>query len=262
MVYSSPVSIDPRPLPPAPLDGPSAAILLIGDELLSGKVADENAVFLTRELRALGVVTRRIEVIPDDEAEIAGAVRRLAAGFTHVFTSGGVGATHDDVTFAAVASAFDMSIRRDAELVALIRKGLGELFTERELRMADIPDGARLEYGTDNTGVWPVVAIANVYVLPGVPVILRRKFALLREHLRTSPIFSRAVFLSATEGQIADDLDAVVEAFPDVAIGSYPHHEAKDYKVKITLDARDSRRLDAAVTALCERIPHAVVRTD
>lgn len=262
MVYSDPVSTDSRSLPPAPLDGPTAAILLIGDELLSGKVADENAVFLTQELRALGVVTRRIEVIPDDESEIASAVRRLSAGFTHVFTSGGVGATHDDVTFAAVAAAFNMTIRRDAELVAFIRTGLGELFTERELRMADIPEGARLEYGSDNAGVWPVVVVANVYVLPGVPVILRRKFALLREKLRYAPIFSRAVFLGATEGQIAGDLDAVVEAFPDVAIGSYPHLDARDYKVKITFDARDRPRLDAAVAALCERIPHSVVRTD
>jgi len=261
MVYSAGVSSDGRPIPTAPLDGPTAAILLIGDELLSGKVADENAVFLTQQLRALGVVTRRIEVIPDDPSEIVSAVSRLSRSFTHVFTSGGVGATHDDVTFVAVAAAFGMKIRRDEALAALIRKGLGELFTERELRMADIPDGARLEYGTDNAGVWPVVAVENVYILPGVPVILRRKFGLLRDKLRHAPIFSRAAFLSATEGQIAGELDAVVAAFPDVAIGSYPHLDALDYKVKITFDSRDRPRLDAAVTALCERIPQSVVRT-
>jgi molybdenum cofactor synthesis domain-containing protein len=124
---------------------PTAAILLIGNEILSGKVEDQNARFLTRELRALGVSLRRIEVVPDTTAEIAGSVAALAARFDFVFTSGGVGPTHDDVTLRAVAEAFTMEIARRPELETLLRAGYGERLHERDLRMADIPVGARLE---------------------------------------------------------------------------------------------------------------------
>src|ERR1700759_1388384 len=122
---------------------PRAAILLIGNELLSGKVDDENARFLTRELRALGVTLARVEIIPDDPADIAASVRALAARHDLVFTSGGVGPTHDDVTFAAVGAAFDMSLARNAELEALLRAGIGPRLHQRDLRMADVPAGAR-----------------------------------------------------------------------------------------------------------------------
>lgn len=246
--------------PVAPLSGPTAAILLIGDELLSGKVRDENAAFLTRELRALGVLTRRIEVVPDLRDEIAEAVRRLAAAFDHVLTAGGVGATHDDVTLPAIAQAFDQPLRRDPELVALIRAGLGAAFHERELRMADIPAGAHLLRGAPGASVWPVVAVGNVYVLPGVPAILQRKFALLRARLATSPIHTAALFIDATEGQIADRLDEVVARHGEVAIGSYPHLDALDYKVKVTFDARDAAALAAAVEDLAARLGPVVVR--
>ena len=123
---------------------PRAAILLIGNELLSGKVEEQNARFLVRELRALGVVVSRIEVIPDEIAEIAETARKLSARFDLVFSSGGVGPTHDDVTLPAIATAFGMSMVRSAELEELLRGSFGARLHERDLRMADIPDGARL----------------------------------------------------------------------------------------------------------------------
>jgi molybdenum cofactor synthesis domain-containing protein len=251
--------------------GPTAAILIIGDEILSGKVEEENARFLIRELRGLGVAVRRVEVIPDVEGEIAAAVRTLSARHDHVFTSGGVGPTHDDVTMPAVAEAFAMRLERRAELVPLIRRALGPEFHERDLRMAEIPDGARLIYGPGGREAcaepldrlpWPVVSVRNVYVLPGVPVIFRRKFELLREVLRAGPIFGRAVYSRLTEGPIADALDAVVAEFPGVSVGSYPRLDAPDHKVKITLDGRDRELVERATARLCERLGPALVRAE
>jgi molybdenum cofactor synthesis domain-containing protein len=242
--------------------GPTAAILIIGEEILSGKVEEENARYLVRELRGLGVSVRRIEVLPDVEEEIAASVRNLAARVDHVFTSGGVGPTHDDVTLPAVAAAFAMRIERRPELEPLIRRSLGSAFHERDLRMANIPDGARLVYGDPTHGLrWPVIAVRNVFVLPGVPEIFRRKFDILRELLRAGPIFSRAIYSREAEGPIAGALDEAVAEFPSVTIGSYPRLDAPDHKVKITLDGRDEATVDRAVARLVERLGSAVVRT-
>lgn len=246
---------------------PTAAILLIGNEILSGKVDDENARFLTRELRALGVALRRIEVVPDVTEEIADSVRTLSPRFDNVFTSGGVGPTHDDVTLHAVAVAFGMPVVRHPDLEAVLRAGYGDRLHERDLRMADIPAGARLEYGPGGPGAdrrtpWPVVVVRNVWILPGVPSIFRRKFEAVRDLFRAGPIHGRALFSRAGEGHIADAMDEAVVAFPEVEIGSYPHPEAPDYRVKITIDGRDAGRVDDAVAWLAERLGDAVVRTD
>jgi molybdenum cofactor synthesis domain-containing protein len=243
--------------------GPTAAILVIGEEILSAKVEEQNARYLSCELRNLGVAVRRIEVIPDNVDEIAQAVRTLSARYDHVFTSGGVGPTHDDVTMPAVAQAFGMSLARRPELEALIRTALGPDFHERDLRMAEIPDGARLEFGTCGPGQrWPVVVVKNVYVLPGVPEIFRRKFEMVRELFRAGAIHSRAVYSRDGEGHIAAVLDAVVADFPGVAIGSYPRLDCLEYKVKITLDGRDRDEVDRATARLVALLAGAVVRTE
>lgn len=242
---------------------PTAAILLIGNEILSGKVDDQNGRYLIGELRSLGVALRRIEVVPDDVDDIAESVRTLSARFDTLFTSGGVGPTHDDVTLAAVAAAFGMPLVRHPELEALLRASFGGRLHERDLRMADIPDGARLEYGPRGPGsTWPVVVVRNIWVLPGVPEIFRRKFESVRELFRTAPIFARALYSREGEGPIAAALDAVVAEFPTVEIGSYPHLGAPDYKVKITLDGRESAVVDAALGSLVVRLGAAVVRTE
>jgi molybdenum cofactor synthesis domain-containing protein len=239
---------------------PTAAILIIGDEILSGKVEEENARYAVRELRALGVSLRRIEVLPDVVSEIATAVRTMSQRFDHVFTSGGVGPTHDDVTLPAVAAAFAMTLERRPELEAIIRQTMGREMHERDLRMAEIPTGARLIYGDPVDPVrWPVVAVDNVYILPGVPIIFRRKFETLRPLLSAIPIHGRFVLSREGEGAIAAALDAVVARFPDVAIGSYPQVEATTHKVKITFDGRDLANVECAVGDLCERLGPAVV---
>jgi len=205
--------------------------------------------------------------VPDVTEEIADSVRALSPRFDNVFTSGGVGPTHDDVTLRAVGEAFGMPLVRRAELEALLRAGYGDRLHERDLVMADVPAGARLEYGPgarrpDARAPWPVIVVRNVWVLPGVPSIFRRKFEAVRDLFRAAPIHGRALYSSAGEGPIAGAMDDAVIAFPDVEIGSYPHPEAPDYRVKITLDGRDTGRVDDALAWLAERLGDVVVRTD
>jgi len=234
---------------------------LIGEELLSGKVVDENARYLTVELRAIGVVTKRIEVIPDAAEEIADSVRSMSQRFDYLFTSGGVGATHDDVTMVGVAQAFNRPIERHEGMEEFVRASMGAHFSERDLRMADLPRGAQLQ-GSPNKNTWPVVTVENVFIFPGVPSILQRKFELVRERIRSNPIHTRALYCDASEGQIADDLDAIVQAYPQVALGSYPHIHAVGYKVKLTLDSRDKTAIRLAEDELRQRFGSVIVRAE
>lgn len=258
------LTLDFSMAPPAKTaPAPTAAILLVGNEILSGKVEEENARYLVRELRSLGVTVGRIEVVPDDLAEIAASLRALSARFDLVFSSGGVGPTHDDVTLPAAAAAFDMQMVRHPQLEALLRAAFGERLHPRDLRMADVPAGARLEHGPGGPGPhWPVIVVENVWILPGVPAIFRRKFEAVRELFRAPPIHGRAVYSREGEGAIADVLDAVVAAWPAVEIGSYPRLDAPDHRVKITLDGRDEAAVDGATADLVARLGAAVVRTE
>jgi molybdopterin-biosynthesis enzyme MoeA-like protein len=209
------------------------------------------------------VAVRRIDVIPDEIDEIAEAVLGMSSRYDHVFTSGGVGPTHDDVTMAAVAKAFGLRPARNLELEAKIRSAMGSNLHPRDLCMADIPFGARLLYGPDgDRSRWPVVTVKNVYLLPGVPEIFRHKFEMVREMFRAGPIFSRAVFSRESEAVIAATLDAVVVEFPGVAIGSYPRLGISEYQVKITVDGRDAALVERATARIVDGLGAAVVRTE
>jgi molybdenum cofactor synthesis domain-containing protein len=236
---------------------PTAAIVVIGDEILSGKFRDENAAYLIGQLRELGVALRRIEVIPDVLDDIAATVESCAARHDHVFTSGGVGPTHDDLTIAGVARAFGVGVVRHPLLEELLRSYYGARLEERNLRMAEVPEGAEM-IPADHP-LWPVTSYKNVYILPGVPVIFRRKFDAIRERFRVAPFFVRRVYCMAEEGAIARHLDAVVEGFAGITVGSYPRIEAPDYRVLITLEGKDSAEVDAAAEALMTALPAGVV---
>lgn len=236
------------------MNATTAAILVIGDEILSGKVDDQNARLLIGELRELGVALRRILVIPDEVETVAAAVRELSDGFDHVFTSGGVGPTHDDVTITGVALAFGTSVIRHPELEGRLRAYFGEGADEAKLRMADVPENAELVEMPDWR--WPVLLCRNVYILPGVPELFRKKFLAMRERFRVAPFFAEAIYTLEDEFDIAAELRAVAEAHPLVAIGSYPNFSTPDYKVKITLESKDSAALKAAVEALLAKLDH------
>jgi molybdenum cofactor synthesis domain-containing protein len=239
--------------------GRTAGIILIGNELLSGKVADANAVYLCRELRALGVDVRRIVVIPDEIEQIAVEVAEFSGGFDVVFTSGGVGPTHDDVTIEGVARAFGVPVVRDPAMVAALESFLGGRLNPARLRMAEIPLGAQPM--TADGLVFPAVVMKNVYVLPGVPELFRLKFEGLKERFRDVPFHLASVFVSVGEGSLAEHLNGLLERHPELLLGSYPEYSNPEYKVKVTLESKDRAYMERALADFLERLPaSAVVR--
>ena len=235
----------------------TAGIILIGNEILSGKIRDENAAYLCRELRALGVDVRRITVIPDEVGLIADEVATFTKAFDLVFTSGGVGPTHDDVTIEGVARAMAVPVVRHPELVALLERYYRGKLTEAALRMAEIPEGADLVTG--GTLRFPTVLMRNVYVLPGVPEIFRQKFEALRERFRDQPIHLKNVFVRIGEGTLADYLNRLLESFPLLQLGSYPEFSNPEYQVKVTLESRDRGYLEQALGDFLARLPSDAV---
>ena len=225
----------------------TAGIVVIGNEILSGKTRDENALYLVRELRNLGVDVRKISIIPDELDLISTEVRIFSKSYDYVFTTGGVGPTHDDLTMEGIGAAFNRPIERHPELESVLRQYYREGI-EANLRMADIPEGARLVGGKGNW--FPVIAVENVYIFPGVPEILRRKFERIKEMFREEPFYLCEVYLRADEGLIAGILHALLAKFPELLLGSYPYIDNPEYSVKLTLESKDSSYLEQAHTML------------
>jgi molybdenum cofactor synthesis domain-containing protein len=240
----------------------TAAALIIGNEILTGKIRDENTHVLARELRLLGIRLARVIVCPDDIDVIADDLRTLGRAHDLVFTSGGVGPTPDDVTLPAVAKAFEVPLERSPLIEGLIRGYWGDKTTNGHLRMADVPRGAVL---LSNPEVpWPVICLENVSVLPGVPEIFRLKLRLLRERIGAdAPFVSRALYTRCDEGTIAALLEEVGRLHPAVEIGSYPRWRHEEYKVKLTFDGLDAMAVEAALEACRTGLPEDdVVRVE
>ena len=215
----------------------TAAALLIGAELLSGKVRDANLHGLAATLRELGIDLRRVVMITDDEETIALEIGSLRRHHDVVFTSGGVGPTHDDVTVCAAARAFGVPIVHNDEVDALMRRVYGDALTAEHLRMARIPEGAKLVYS--QTSPWPAVTLGNVWLLPGVPEVFRSKLEIMRDHLRgPGRFFSRSVYCRSDEAALCRALETVVAEFPSVAVGSYPKWGTSSYRTRVTFDGR------------------------
>ena len=235
----------------------TAGILIIGNEVLSGKVTDENSPYLIQELRSLGVEVRRVVTIPDEPPIIMDDVRDMARECDLVFTTGGVGPTHDDVTIAAIAHAFGRPLVRHPQLEEILRRHYGAKITTAQLRMAEVPEGSRL-VGEGGSG-FPVLAYENVFIFPGIPESVRRKFARIREQFRDTPFIVRRVYLRCDEGEIAADLYQVIEHFPAVQLGSYPILHNPDYNVLLTLEAKQEDDVEDALWFLLDRLPGALV---
>jgi molybdenum cofactor synthesis domain-containing protein len=231
----------------------TAGIVLVGNEILSGKVTDANAAYLCRELRALGVDVRRISVIPDEVELIAREVAAFSRDYDVVFTSGGVGPTHDDVTIEGVARAMGAKLVRHPLLVGLLEQHFGERLNDSHLRMAEAPEGADLVGGESVR--FPTILMRNVYILPGVPEIFRRKFESIRERFRDQPIHLRNVFVAIGEGTLAAYLNGLLADFPALLLGSYPEFSNPEYKVKVTLESRDQGYVEGALAELLRRLP-------
>ena len=240
----------------------TAAALIIGNEILTGKIQESNLAYLGQELFKLGIALQRAVVCRDDVDVIVRDLNALRATHDYVFTSGGVGPTHDDVTLPAVAKAFGRGLQRAAAIEALIRAYHGERVTAEHLRMADVPEGARLIANDDVP--WPTIAVENVYVFPGVPEIFRLKFPVLRAQLGEGTGFvSRAVLTMCDEGEIASNLAQVAERYPDLFVGSYPRFRDPLYRLKVTVDGADETRVARALDEIVNFLPREkIVRVD
>ena len=232
----------------------TACLIIIGNEILSGRTQDSNLAIIGRKCDALGIRLTEARVIADTEADIINTVNTCRATFTYVFTTGGIGPTHDDITAAAIARAFDVALLRNPDAAAALdRYYEPKRLTEARLKMADIPAGARL---IDNpvSGA-PGFQLDNVFVLPGVPAIMEAMFdGLTHRLLGGDPILTHNVTTNLPESEIAADLELLQEQYPDVSMGSYPYFRKGKLGVNLVLRGTDNTRMNAAADELAETI--------
>ena len=239
----------------------TAGIVIIGNEVLSGKTQDTNSHFLCAELRQLGAEVQKISTIPDVIEIIGQEVAEYSGRYDLVFTSGGVGPTHDDVTIEGVAHGFGLRVVRHPELEGRMRQRLGSDINEARLRMANVPEGAEL-LATEAMFA-PVIKIRNVYIFPGIPRILQERFHAIKERFREEPYLLKNVFVKYGEGVIAANLNELLVHFPELLLGSYPVLDLPEYKVKVTLESKDPDYLKRALESFLASLPRdAVHRID
>ena len=230
----------------------TAAMLVIGDEILSGRTRDSNMHHLAMALTEHGLVLAEARVVADDHTAIVAGVNALRGAYDHVFTSGGIGPTHDDITAEAVAAAFGVPITQRGDAMALLgahyeRQGVP--FNEARQRMARIPDGAVL---IDNpVSIAPGFSLGNVHVMAGVPRIFEAMLAgVLSGIAHGKPLLSRSLRMLKVEGEIATSFAAFAALYPDLSMGSYPFNTNGAFGTNLVIRGTDADRLDAALLAL------------
>ncbi|HWY61555.1 MAG TPA: molybdopterin-binding protein [Rhizomicrobium sp.] len=231
-------------------DNKTAAILIIGDEILSGRTPDSNSNYIARFLSVLGIDLKEIRVVPDVEDEIVAGLNGLRGRFDFIFTTGGIGPTHDDITADAVARAFGVGIGYHPEAYAALeaRYPPGQ-FNDMRKRMARIPHGAALV--KNSVSVAPGFHIGNVYVMAGVPMVMRAMLETIERDLpRGTPVTSLTVSAQIPEGTIAPGLAAIQNANPQVAIGSYPFYTDKGPGAQLVTRGRDPKAVEIAAQAI------------
>jgi molybdenum cofactor synthesis domain-containing protein len=234
------------------MSNPTAAMLVIGDEILSGRTRDANMHHLAGQLTEAGIDLREVRVVSDDATSIMSAVKALSAAYDTVFTSGGIGPTHDDITADCIAAAFDdhIDVRDDARaLLAAHYAKTGSELNEARLRMARIPDSATL---IDNpVSVAPGFTVQNVHVMAGVPSVFQAMVATVLPTLTGgAPLMSRTLRIDRGEGDIAGPLGALAAEFSDLSIGSYPFQKDGKFGANIVLRGTDEARLETALSQL------------
>ncbi|MCA0907975.1 competence/damage-inducible protein A [Ruegeria sp. HKCCD6228] len=235
---------------------PTAAMLVIGDEILSGRTRDANMHFLAQELTKHGIDLKEVRIVSDDAPAIEAAVKALSDAYDNVFTSGGIGPTHDDITADCIARAFDtpIDVRDDARalLQAHYDKSGLELNAAR-LRMARIPDGATLIENPVSTA--PGFTLANVHVMAGVPSVFQAMVASVLPTLTGGrPLLSQTLRVDRGEGDIAATLAALAEDFSDLSIGCYPFQINGAFGANVVVRGTDGGRIDAATTRLAKEL--------
>jgi len=232
--------------------GKTAGIIIIGDEILSGKIHENNSFFMAKKLWLQGIHVRRICIIPDTVDEIAQEVLSFSQMFDYVFTSGGIGPTHDDVTIEGISKAFNVKpVIHDT-----LRKILEQRHTTptpEQLKMAEVPDGAELV--NDGTLAFPLIKFKNVFIFPGIPEFLRKKFSVIVHLFHEPPILMKKVYVKENESTIASILNEILDHVTNIKIGSYPVVDDRDYQVMITLESLHKEPLESAVRMLQESLP-------
>lgn len=240
------------------MPNPTAAMLVIGDEILSGRTRDSNMYHLAGELTGVGIDLKEVRFVGDEAPQIVDAVRALAAAFDHVFTSGGIGPTHDDITADCIAEAFGqgISIRDDArKLLTDVYTARGVEVTEARLRMARIPDDATLIDNPVSTA--PGFTVENVHVMAGVPAVFEAMVASVLPTLTGgTPLMSQTWRVQMPEGEIAGPLRDLVAEFGDLTFGSYPYNRNGVFGANVVVRGTDAAQLDAAMARLQEVFPN------
>ncbi|WP_420857902.1 competence/damage-inducible protein A [Marivivens marinus] len=234
------------------MTNPTAAMLVIGDEILSGRTRDANMHHLAQELSKVGIDLKEVRVVSDDAGAIVAAVNSLRAKFDHLFTSGGIGPTHDDITADCIAAAFGahIDVRDDARaLLQAHYDRSGQELNEARLRMARIPDGASL---IDNpVSIAPGFTLGNVHVMAGVPSVFQAMVASVLPTLTGgAPLLSQTLRVMRGEGDIAIPLRDLADEFADLSFGSYPFQKDGVYGSNIVVRGHDAGRIDAAMVRL------------
>jgi molybdenum cofactor synthesis domain-containing protein len=231
----------------------TAALLVIGDEILSGRTKDKNIGYVAEYLTNIGIDLKEVRVVPDEEAEIVAALNELRARYTYVFTTGGIGPTHDDITADCVAKAFGVTIGHHPRAVELMRARVAEtggVMNEARMRMTRVPAGAELVLNKVSTapGFW----IGNVIVMAGVPHIMQTMLEYVTPKLKTgTKMLSESVRADCREGDIGTELGEIAKQHPDVVIGSYPFmDEKRGGNTNVVVRSRDPQKLAAAMTAV------------
>ena len=239
----------------------TAAVLVIGDEILSGRTQDTNLNAIARYLGAYGVDVAEARVVGDDEAEIIAALDALRARYDYVLTTGGIGPTHDDITADCVAKAFGVALEEDAEIIAAMTARFGEPPNEARRRMARIPVGGSKVINPVNGP--PGFQIGNVFVLAGVPSIMRGMLQDIGHRLKTGKVvLARTVRVEGFgEGVIAGPLEAVAKAHPSLSLGSYPFFSAEGYGANLVIRGRDLEELTLTVQEVMAALDAAGVTT-
>jgi molybdenum cofactor synthesis domain-containing protein len=227
----------------------TAAVLVIGNEILSGRTQDANTNFLAKRLTELGVRLMEARVVPDIEAEIVTAVNALRGRYDYVFTTGGIGPTHDDITVDCVAAAFSVPVIVHPEAKQLLEAYYGESVNAARMRMARAPEGAELI--ENPVSVAPGLKLENVFVLAGIPRIMQAQFESLRHGLVGGPpLLSRALTVALPESVVAPGLGALQERFAEVEMGSYPFQRGGRFGTSLVLRSSDLELLDRAAEEL------------
>lgn len=238
------------------MPNPTAAMLVIGDEILSGRTRDANMHYLAGELTKHGIDLKEVRIVSDDAPAIVAAVRALSAAYDHVFTSGGIGPTHDDITADCIAEAFDahLDVRADARAILQAHyDSQGLELNEARLRMARIPEGAAL---IDNpVSAAPGFTLGNVHVMAGVPMIFQAMVASVMPTLTGGqPVLSQTLRVQRGEGEIAGPLRRLAETYDDLSVGCYPFQKDGVFGANIVIRGQDGARIDAAMTDLAREL--------